>query len=136
MRTSTRGEVDPFIVMDVMEAARRAEEAGRVVRANARRALGERVPGLVESLLSPDLTDSFEVIHSTFLPGSKSDGEVTRDTAELGFVVSGKLDVALGGQNFTIQSGDSFRVRDETLAWSNPYDAPAILVWVISPPVY
>src|SRR6056297_61466 len=29
MRNSTRSEVDPFIVMDVMEAARRAEEAGR-----------------------------------------------------------------------------------------------------------
>ncbi|ETX29102.1 pyridoxal phosphate-dependent aminotransferase [Roseivivax isoporae] len=29
MRNSTRGNVDPFIVMDVMEAARAAEEAGR-----------------------------------------------------------------------------------------------------------
>ncbi|WP_411890519.1 pyridoxal phosphate-dependent aminotransferase [Yoonia sp. SDW83-1] len=29
MRHATRGEVDPFIVMDVMEAARQAEEAGR-----------------------------------------------------------------------------------------------------------
>ena len=29
MRVSTRADVDPFIVMDVMEAARRAEEGGR-----------------------------------------------------------------------------------------------------------
>ncbi|WP_425043847.1 pyridoxal phosphate-dependent aminotransferase [Primorskyibacter sp. S87] len=29
MRNSTRSEVDPFIVMDVMEAARKAEESGR-----------------------------------------------------------------------------------------------------------
>jgi aspartate/methionine/tyrosine aminotransferase len=29
MRSSTRSGVDPFIVMDVMEAARKAEEAGR-----------------------------------------------------------------------------------------------------------
>ena len=29
MRSSRRGQVDPFIVMDVMEAARRAEAAGR-----------------------------------------------------------------------------------------------------------
>ena len=29
MRNSTRGEVDPFIVMDVMEAARTAEAEGR-----------------------------------------------------------------------------------------------------------
>ena len=31
MRVSRRAEVDPFIVMDVMEAARRAEEAGRSI---------------------------------------------------------------------------------------------------------
>ncbi len=31
MRLSSRGEVDPFIVMDVMEAARRAEAAGRQI---------------------------------------------------------------------------------------------------------
>lgn len=31
MRTSTRAQVDPFIVMDVMDAARRAEEAGREI---------------------------------------------------------------------------------------------------------
>ncbi len=31
MRNSTRSGVDPFIVMDVMEAARRAEEAGRTI---------------------------------------------------------------------------------------------------------
>jgi len=31
MRHSQRGEVDPFIVMDVMEAARKAEDAGRQV---------------------------------------------------------------------------------------------------------
>lgn len=29
MRNSRRGDVDPFIVMDVMEAARAAEAAGR-----------------------------------------------------------------------------------------------------------
>lgn len=31
MRSSTRGEVDPFIVMDVMEQARRLEQAGRSI---------------------------------------------------------------------------------------------------------
>ena len=31
MRNSTRGDVDPFIVMDVMEAARKAEKAGRSI---------------------------------------------------------------------------------------------------------
>ena len=29
MQTSSRSDIDPFIVMDVMEAARAAEDAGR-----------------------------------------------------------------------------------------------------------
>ncbi len=115
---------------------RRGDEAGRVVRRNARRAIGERVPGLVEELLSPDLTDAFEVIHSTFLPGAELPGPVTRETAELAIIVAGKLDIFLGDDSFTVGKGDSFRVRGESLRWSNPYNVPAVAVWVISPPVY
>ncbi len=112
------------------------DEAGRVVRREARRAIGQRVPGLIEELLSPDLTDTFEVIHSTFLPGAELPGPVTRETAELAIIVSGRLDIWLGDEMFTVGEGDSFRVRGESLRWANPYDAPAVAVWVISPPVY
>ncbi len=111
-------------------------EAGRIVRKDARRAIGEREKGLVEELLSPDLTDSFEVVHSTFLPGAARRGPVNRPTAELAVIVSGRLDVWLGADKFTLAAGDSFRVRGETLRWANPYDIPAVAVWVISPPVY
>ncbi len=111
-------------------------ETGRVVRRSARRAIGERVPGLVEELLSPDLTDSFEVIHSTFLPGSEISAPTDRKTVELGVMLSGQLDVWMGGRKFTVWPGDTFRVRGESLRWANPYDTPAVAVWVISPPVY
>lgn len=113
-----------------------ASEAGRIVRKGARRAVGERAKGLAEELLSPDLTDSFEVVHSTFHPGAEIAHAVSRDTAELGVMIAGKLDVWLGGEKFTVAAGDSFRVRDETLRWANPYSTPAVAVWVISPPVY
>ena len=63
-------------------------------------------------------------------------GPVRRETQELGVILSGKLDIWLGDQAFTVAAGDSFRVRDETLRWANPYDTPAVAVWVISPPVY
>jgi len=112
------------------------KEAGRIVRSTNRRSIGEREVGLVEDLLSPDLTDSFEVIHSTFQPGAMRRTPVTRPTAELAVVISGRLDVWLGDDAFTVAAGDSFRVRGETLRWANPYDTPAVAVWVISPPVY
>lgn len=112
------------------------EEVGRIVRTGNRREIGEREGGLVEALLSPDLTDSFEVIHSTFMPGSKRESPVKRPTQEVGFLVSGQLDIWLDGKFFAVHAGDSFRIRGQSLRWANPYNAPAVAIWVISPPVY
>lgn len=112
------------------------EEAGVIVRAEHRRTVGVYDSGLVETLLSPDLTDDFEVIHSTFQPGSSRAHDTRRETQELAYMVAGKLDITLDGQPFTVSEGDSFRIRGQSYRWSNPYSTPAVAVWVISPPVY
>lgn len=111
-------------------------EQGRIVRATARRVMGEADKGLVETLISPDLTDSFEVIHSTFQPGSSRPKPMARPTQEVAYLVSGKLDIWLDDEPFTVTAGDSFRIREQSYRWSNPYSEPAIAIWVISPPVY
>ncbi len=113
-----------------------AEEQGYVVRAGARRPMGSGEEGLIEELLSPDLTDDFEVVHSTFAPRSRMQTPADRPTQEVGYMISGKLDLVIGGRAFTVGPGDSFRIRHEPYHWANPYDAPAIAVWVIAPPVY
>lgn len=113
-----------------------AEEDGYVVRRGTRRAIGSRVSGLEEELLSPDLTDDFEVVHSTFQPGSEIGETVTRPTQEVGYLVSGRLDLVIGDRAFTIHPGDSFRIRGEPHRWANPYHETAIAIWVIAPPVY
>lgn len=111
-------------------------ESGYVVRKSARRPIGSGESGLVEELLSPDLTDEFEMVHSTFEPHSRIGEEVTRPTQEVGYLISGKLDLIISGNLFTIHPGDSFRVRGEPFEWINPYDEPAVAIWVIAPPVY
>ncbi len=113
-----------------------AQEAGHIVRKGARRPIGSGEAGLVEELLSPDLTDDFEVVHSTFLPRSRIGDAVSRPTQEVGYVVSGQLDLVIAGQRFTVGAGDSFRIRGEPFEWINPYDEPAVVIWVIAPPVY
>ena len=113
-----------------------AEEAGHIVRRTARRPIGSGAAGLVEELLSPDLTDDFEVVHSTFQPHSRIGEVVTRPTQEVGYLISGKLDLIIAGTRFTIHPGDSFRIRNEPFEWINPYDEPASAIWVIAPPVY
>jgi transcriptional regulator with XRE-family HTH domain len=113
-----------------------AEEEGYVVRSGARRPIGSRTAGLVEELLSPDLTDDFEMVHSTFQPHSQITDPVTRPTQDVGYLISGQLDLDIAGRRFTIGPGDSFRIRGEPFRWLNPYDAPAVAIWVIAPPVY
>ncbi|RJE79832.1 helix-turn-helix domain-containing protein [Paracoccus sp. JM45] len=112
------------------------EERGLIVRADVRRQIGERDHGLFEALLSPDLSDDFEMIHSTFLPGAALEESRQRATSEVVYLISGKLDISIEGKDFTITAGDSFRIKGSEYRWSNPYDDPAYAVWVISPPVY
>lgn len=118
------------------EATAPAEEVGYVVRQSARRAIGSSETGLIEELLSPDLTDDFEVVHSTFKPHSQIGEVVTRPTQEVGYLLSGRLDIEIGDRKFTIHPGDSFRIRGEPHRWLNPYNEPAVAIWVIAPPVY
>ncbi len=113
-----------------------SDEQGYVVRASARRPMGSGEEGLIEELLSPDLTDDFEMVHSTFQPLSKMQKPANRPTQEVGYMISGQLDLVIGGRSFSVGPGDSFRIKHEPYQWSNPYDVPAVAIWVIAPPVY
>lgn len=117
-------------------AAAPAEEAGCVVRRGARRQIGSATDGLVEELLSPDLTDDFEMVHSTFAPHSRIVEPVTRPTQEVAYILSGRFEVEIAGINHKLDAGDSFRIRGEPFRWANPHDEPAVAIWVIAPPVY
>ncbi|WP_372884284.1 helix-turn-helix domain-containing protein [Shimia sp.] len=113
-----------------------ADEQGYVVRAGARRPMGSGEEGLIEELLSPDLTDDFEMVHSTFRPRSAMQVPAQRPTQEVGYIISGRLDLTIGDRAFTVGAGDSFRFRGERYRWANPYDEPCVAIWVIAPPVY
>ena len=123
-------------VSSLFRASSAPGEEGHIVRATARRPIGSREAGLVEELLSPDLTDDFEVVHSTFAPGASMPAPVTRDTQEVGYIASGRLDLWIGDTAFHLSPGDSFRIRGEPYRWSNPHDEPCTAIWVISPPIY
>ena len=112
------------------------EEEGIVVRANARRPIGSRTAGLTEALLSPDLTDDFEVIHSSFAPGSEITEPLTRATQEVCYIVSGAFELHVGGKTYNLVAGDSFRLRGEPFTWRNPSAQTTEIIWVISPPIY
>lgn len=130
------GYLDVPVSMLFRHAAAPADEAGYVVRKDARRPIGSSIAGLVEELLSPDLTDDFEMVHSTFLPHSRIKAAVSRPTQEVGYVISGLLEIEIEGKTHQLNPGDSFRIRGEPFRWANPSSDEAKVIWVIAPPVY
>ena len=129
-------ELGVSVSMLFRHAAAPAAEAGFVVRRDTRRPMGSPAAGLVEELLSPDLTDDFEVVHSTFQPHSRIRQPVRRPTQEVGYVVSGLLEIEIDGTAHQLNPGDSFRIRGEPFRWANRTPDPAVAIWVIAPPVY
>jgi len=111
-------------------------ELGVIVRANSRRALGTRESGLIEELLSPDLGGLYEMFRSEFQPGAEMKNEVLRETEEAGYVVSGTFEIWIDGTHYQLAAGDSFRFDHKPYRWRNSGEIPAVIIWVVSPPVY
>lgn len=111
-------------------------ERGVVVRAGNRRSLGTSDSGLVEELLSPDLGGCFEMVRSVFAPNAALRKHTTRLTEEAGYLVSGTFEIEIDGTWHRLEPGDSFRFAGKPFRWRNPGAEEAVVIWVISPPVY
>ncbi len=111
-------------------------EGDYIVRAQSRRTMSDDNKGLVESLLSPDLGGAFEIVHSVFEAGAKCPQTFVRQTEEAGYVIEGSLTLFIDDEKFVLGPGDSFRFAGEQISWMNEGSVPAVLIWVIAPPVY
>ena len=118
-------------------SSRAPEERGLVLRAADRTSIGTSESGLVEELLSPTLGGSFEMIRSTFAPRSSSGGvRKARPKEDGGVLLSGQLTLIVGDAEMALQPGDSFQFTEKDYAWRNDSDEPAIVIWIVSPPIY
>ena len=112
------------------------EERGRVVRSSERQRVGVRGDGVIEELLSPDISGAFETFLTTIEAGAAMSKPSHRQTEEEGYIVKGQLDLWIGEQLLHLHEGDSFRIVREPFHWVNPSAGDTVVVWVISPPTY
>jgi transcriptional regulator with XRE-family HTH domain len=113
-----------------------AEERDVIVRAGNRRRMSFTGLGIVEELLSPNLSGPLEMLLSTIEPLADS-GDYSHDGAEAGIVISGTLELWVSGRYFQLEAGDSFSFKStQPHRCRNPGDSPAKVVWVITPPHY
>ena len=118
-------------------ASRNPAERGLIQRAADRSAIGDARAGLTEELLSPSLGGSFEMLKSTLAPRASSQTlHPAPPREDGGVVIAGSFVLTIGDQEFQLETGDSFQFAGKPYSWRNPHDAPAVVIWVISPPVY
>ena len=112
------------------------DERDVIVRKSNRRRLTFTGLGIVEELLSPNLSGPLELLLSTIEPGADS-GDYSHDGSEAGIVISGELELWVDGKRFRLEEGDSFSFSSTSQhRCANPGKEPAKVVWVITPPHY
>jgi transcriptional regulator with XRE-family HTH domain len=119
-------------------AAPAENELGMVLRKRNRRKLDFHGSGVHEEILSPNLSGQLLLVESTFAPGaSTGDRDRERRGEEAGLVISGTLELRVGGKTFRLEPGDSFAfTRQGPHRCHNPGKLPAVVLWVITPPSY
>ncbi|NQW01626.1 MAG: helix-turn-helix transcriptional regulator [Rhodospirillales bacterium] len=115
-----------------------ADERDIIVRADNRRRLEFAGTGMVEELLSPNFSGTFEMILGTFAPGAATGSENYSRTGEVGgYLIAGELQLTIGERAFSIGPGDAFTYpsTEPHRCW-NPGAAVATVLWVVAPPSY
>jgi transcriptional regulator with XRE-family HTH domain len=92
-----------------------------------------------KALLTPKPFHSVEVVVANVEPGGSTGDEpyAHGDSEEVFFVVSGAVELQLGGEQFELAEGDSAQYRSSTPhRVRNRGDLPAEVLFIISPPSY
>jgi transcriptional regulator with XRE-family HTH domain len=116
-----------------------APEAERdlVVR-HARRRRLDYSAGVVDELLSPNLTGALELLSCRFPPGASSGDEPYAHAGEeAGVVIRGRLELWVDGRMVLLQAGDSFGFKSVLPhRYLNPGPDETEVIWAITPPSY
>jgi transcriptional regulator with XRE-family HTH domain len=120
------------------EASDTPEEERDLVVRRARRRRLDYSAGLVDELLSPNLSGALELLSCRFPPGASSGDEpYTHAGEEAGVVIRGRLELWVDGRTVTLEAGDSFGFQS-TLPhrYRNPGPDETEVIWAITPPSY
>lgn len=107
--------------------------AGRPVRLDSEKVLMDfRGTGITKRVLTPQNRGSIDFYLMT-IEGGGSTGEspYSHDGEEAGFVLKGILQISIGGQEYRLGAGDSFRFSSGTAhGFRNSAIEPAEVLWI------
>ena len=91
----------------------------------------------LERLIPPNLGHLLEGNLHILEPGGGSDGILTHEGEEVGYVLSGIFELTVSGVLYLLHSGDSFVFRsEEPHSYRNPGKVTTRVIWVSTPPTF
>lgn len=94
---------------------------------------GVQMEGLVPHADGKLLYGSIHVVQ----PGKGSDGVITHQGEEVGYVLEGMLELTVNGVTYLLEQGDSFFFQSSwPHGYRNPGDVTARVLWINSPPTF
>jgi transcriptional regulator with XRE-family HTH domain len=112
---------------------------GMLVRVKDRRRLVHPMGMLEDYLLTPPTARKLQIIYCVAGPGEGSGHERYTHVAdeECVIVLSGRLDVGLGDETYSLESGDALLLDPKNPhSFHNPGPEPTTMLWVQTPPLF
>jgi transcriptional regulator with XRE-family HTH domain len=112
---------------------------GMLVRVKDRRRLVHPMGMLEDYLLTPSTARRLQIIYCVAGPGEGSGDERYTHVAdeECVVVLSGCLEVSIGDETYTLNSGDALLLDPKNQhGFHNPGPKPATMLWVQTPPLF
>lgn len=95
---------------------------------------GESAEIALERLIPDDGDHLLQANVHVIAPGAGSRGPITHEGEEFGYVLTGELELTVGGRTHVVSAGDCFVFRSEVPhAYRNAGDATARVLWVNTP---
>jgi DNA-binding transcriptional MerR regulator/uncharacterized cupin superfamily protein len=124
-----------YFGLNILDLFSPIEGTGPLVRPRDRKSL-EGGPGVhMELLASGKITMEPHLFHVA--PGAGSGDSYSHDGEEFLYLVRGRLQITLNGEEFQLRTGDSFYFSSKTQhSWSNPGKTETIILWINTPPTF
>lgn len=98
-----------------------------------RRANGVRMERLIPYAKGHLLQGNVHIV----APGGSSDGTISHEGEEVGYLVSGEIELIVADNTYTLGAGDSFSFRsDVPHGYRNIGNTEARIIWVNTPPTF
>ena len=121
--------------LNILDLFNPIDGTGPLVRPSDRKSL-EGGPGVrMELLASGKITMEPHLFR--IAPGAGSGESYSHEGEEFLYLVRGRLDIELAGQEFQLRTGDSFYFTSKTQhRWLNPGKSETIVIWINTPPTF